>query len=100
MAQLSRDKKDVMDFKGYGAKNIRVAVLWSGADWYSGFFNHLDRKKVVITVAAPDKMWVGWCDGDDPRCYDLEMSEYDGVTPDASWVLLTTDEPTTLFGVF
>ena len=99
MAKLSRNKEDVMDFKGYGAKNIRVAVLWPDDNWYPGFFNHLD-KKVVITVKAPKKMWVGWCDGDDPRSYDLEMSEYDGVTPDVSWVLLTTEEPKNLFGVF
>ena len=99
VSKLSRNKEDMMAFKGYGAKNIRVAVLWSGADWYPGFFNHLD-KKVVITKAEPKKMWVGWCDGDDPRNYDLEMSEYDGVTPDVSWVLLTTSKPSEIFGVF
>ena len=42
-------------------------------------------------------MWVRWCDGDDPRSYKFDMSEYNGVTPEHSWVLLRTDEPKKLF---
>ena len=42
-------------------------------------------------------MWAGWCDGDAPRSFKFDMSEYDGVTPGQSWVLLRTNEPQMLF---